>query len=381
MPRVRGARQTGVMAATSSPALRAMRLAAHGFRAPEEDAVAVVERLGALQAQDLAAARWVIGSRMSRPTVAAVDDALESRRVVRSWPMRGTLHVVPTRMLRPVLALTGPRVLGRASLRHERLGLGDREYRIARAAVERELTGGASATRDELAAMWADAGIPAEGQRTYHLIWWLALDAVLCCGPVDGRVQHFALLDEWAPAPSDSPEDREEVLADLFAAYVGGHGPATVADFAWWTGLTMTDARSALAATGERVERFEGDDERFVAAGARDAAAARPSGALALGGFDEYFLGYADRTAVCEPEFADLVVPGRNGVFQPILVLDGRVVGTWARAGTAAKPRAELRWFRAMPSGTAKRFHRPLEAWARFAGVDLQGIDDRIARG
>lgn len=380
MARVRGARQTGVMAATSSPALRAMRLAAHGFRTPEEDPIAVVERLGALQAQDLTAARWAIGSRMSRPSVDAVDEALESRRVVRSWPMRGTLHVIPTRMLRPVLALTGPRVLNRASLRHERLGLGDREYRIARAVVERELAGGASATRDELAAMWAAAGIPAEGQRTYHLIWWLALDAVLCCGPVDGRVQHFALLDEWAPAPSDSPEDRQEVLGDLLTAYVGGHGPVTVADFAWWAGVTMTDARAALAAAGERVERFPGDGERFVAAGARDAAASRPRGALALGGFDEYFLGYADRTGVCEPEFADLVVPGRNGVFQPIVVLDGRVVGTWARAGTAVRPRAELRWFRPMPSGTAKRFHRSLEAWARFAGVELQGVDERIAR-
>ena len=381
MPRVRGARQTGVMAATSSPALRAMRLAAHGFRTPEDGAVAVVERLGALQAQDLGAARWVIGSRMSRPTVDAVDAALESRLIVRSWPMRGTLHVTPTRLLRPVLSLTATRVLGRARLRHEQLGLGDHEYRIARAAVERELAGGASASRDELAAMWAAAGIPAEGQRTYHLIWWLALDAVLCCGPVDGRVQHFALLDEWAPAPSGSPDDREEVLADLFAAYVGGHGPATVADFAWWAGLTMTDARTALAAAAERVERFPGPDERFVGAGAQDDAAERPRGALALGGFDEYFLGYADRTAVCEPEFADLVVPGRNGVFQPILVLDGRVVGTWARAGTAAKPRAELRWFRPMPSGTAERFHRPLEAWARFAGVELHGVDERIARG
>lgn len=367
------------MAATSSPAVRAMRLAAHGFRAPADDAVAVVERLGAMQAQDLGAAKWAIGSRMARPSVDAVDAALESRRIVRSWPMRGTLHLMPTRMLRPVLAVTRQRILAKAALRHRQLELAEPEYRIARATAERELAGGATATRDELGAMWTAAGLRVDGQRAYHLIWWLALDAVLCCGPVDGRVQHFALLDDWAPAPSDSPTERDDVVGELFAAYVGGHGPATVADFAWWAGLTMADARTGLAAAGDRVEWFAGDDDRYVASGATDAAAARPRGALALAGFDEYFLGYADRSAVCEPEFAELVVPGRNGVFQPTLVLDGRVVGTWARAGTARRPRAELRWFRSMPADAAQRFARPLGAWARFSGVDLQGIDECVA--
>ncbi|MBM7504809.1 winged helix DNA-binding domain-containing protein [Agromyces aurantiacus] len=366
------------MATDSSPALRAARLAAHGFRDRTDDVVAVVERLGAIQAQDLAAAKWAVGSRMSHPTVEAVDDAIESRRIVRSWPMRGTLHLIPTRMLRPVLSITGPRVIAQAGLRHRQLELGPAEYRTARATVERELAGGASATREQLAAMWAAAGLETPGQRLYHLIWWLAQDAVLCGGPVDGRVQHFALLDEWAPAPSDAPTERDEVLGELFAAYVGGHGPATIADFAWWAGLTLADARTARAAAGELVEPFPGRDERYVRAGSTDGTAARPSGALALAGFDEYFLGYADRSAVCEPEFAELVVPGRNGVFQPLLVLDGRVVGTWARTGTAARPRVELRWFRSVPSAASARFRRPVHAWARFAGIALAEIDERV---
>jgi hypothetical protein len=366
------------MATASSPALRATRLAAHGFRDRADDAVAVVERLGAIQAQDLTAAKWAVGSRMAHPSVEAVDAAIASRRIVRSWPMRGTLHLIPTRLLRPVLAITGPRVLAQAALRHRQLELGPAEYRIARATVERELANGASATREELAAMWSAAGLETPGQRLYHLIWWLAQDAVLCGGPVDGRVQHFALLDEWAPAPADAPTERDDVLGELFAAYLGGHGPATIADFAWWAGLTLADARTAHSAAGDRVEPFPGGDHRWVAAGATDGAAARPHGALALAGFDEYFLGYADRSPVCEPEFADLVVPGRNGVFQPMLVLDGRVVGTWARSGTAARPRVELRWFRPMPAGASARFDRPVHAWARFVGIALAGIDERV---
>ncbi|MGR0219161.1 winged helix DNA-binding domain-containing protein [Agromyces sp. ZXT2-6] len=366
------------MAPTSSPALRAARIQAHGFRSPAGDAVAVVERLGALQAQDLGAAKWAIGSRMAEPSMAAVDTALESRRVVRSWPMRGTLHVLPSRLLRPVLAITGPRVLAAARRRHEQLELGEAEYRLARDAAERLLTGGGSATRDELAATWEAAGVHSGGQRAYHLIGWLALDGVLCCGPVDGRVQHFALLDEWAPAGADEPTERDQTLGDLFTAYITGHGPATISDFAWWTGLTKADAKTALAAAGDRVEPFAGDDDRFMAAGSTDAAASRPRGALALPAFDEYFLGYADRSPVCEPRYADLVVPGRNGVFQPLLVLEGRVVGTWRRRGTATKPRIELRWFEPMHTTASDRFIRPLTTWARFQGVELQGVEGLV---
>ncbi|WP_430646451.1 winged helix DNA-binding domain-containing protein [Agromyces sp. GXS1127] len=368
----------------SSQLTRAVRLHSHGFRTPADDAVGVVERLGAVQAQDLGAAKWAIGSRMTRPAPESIDAALAGRRIVRSWPMRGTLHILPTRLLRPTLRLTSPRVLANARLRHERLELGDVEYRAARDAVERALAGGGTATRDELASLWSEAGIEATGPRTYHLIWWLALDGVLCGGPVAGRVQHFALLDEWAPAGADEPETAEQTLAELFTAYLRGHGPATLADFAWWTGLTVRDTRTALHAAGERVERFvdgTADDgpDRYVGAGATDAAASRPSGALALAGFDEYYLGYADRSPVCDPRFGDLVIPGGNGVFQPVLVLDGRVVGTWKRSGTAAKPRVGLRWFETPTASAERRFERPLRAWARFQGTDLQGIDSTVA--
>jgi len=367
----------------SSQLTRAMRLHSHGFRTPADGVVSVVKRLGAIQAQDLGAAKWVIGSRMSRPTPDAVDAALAEREVVRSWPMRGTLHILPARLLRPTLRLTSPRVLAGARRRHEALELGEAEYRLARDTVERELAGGGTATRDELAAFWTAAGIESNGPRTYHLIWWLALDGVLCGGPVDGRLQHFALLDEWAPPRADEPDSAEATLAELFTAYVRGHGPVALADFAWWTGLTMRDTRTALDGAGDLVERFAdgpADDgpDRYVAAGATDAAASSPSGALALAGFDEYYLGYADRSPVCDPRFGDRVIPGGNGVFQPTLVLDGRVVGTWKRTGTAAKARVELRWFEAKHSAAASRFDRPVRAWARFQGLELHGIDSTV---
>ncbi len=366
------------MATASSPALRAARLSSHGLREPIGSAASVVERLLAVQAQDLAAAKWAVGSRVPGSTVADIDAMLEQRQVVRSWPLRGTLHLVPARMLRPILALTGARELGRAALRHRRLELGAEEYRIARDTAERLLAGGGSASREQLLAAWDAAGCETAGQRGYHLIWWLALDGVLACGPVEGRTQRFVLLDEWAPAASDAPIGREATLGELCAGYVAGHGPVTLRDFAWWTGLTLGDAKAALAAAGDRVERFPGDDaERFAAPGTADAARHRPSGALALAAFDEYFLGYADRSAVCDPRHHDRVIPGGNGVFQPVLVVDGRVIGTWRRAGRADRPRVELEVFEAASDALLRRFTRPLTAWARFHGAQLEGVERR----
>src|SRR5215207_2718566 len=133
-----------------------------------------------------------------------------------------------------------------------------------------------------------------------------ASEAVICWGPIEARGQRLVLLDEWAPGPAGSTarSDREATLATLFLAYVRGHGPVTVRDFAWWSGLTLTDARVAHVAVGDAVAAF--DAERYVATDSGwpadpSAAAPRAAGKLALAAFDEYFLGYTDRTAVCDP--------------------------------------------------------------------------------
>ena len=143
-----------------------------------------------------------------------------------------------------------PRIMQRAATRHRQLELDRDVYARARELAEAALAGGASLSREELFAAWESAGIRTAGQRGYHLIWWLAHEAVVCCGPVEGRGQRFVLLDEWAPSTGRLP-DRDETLANLFVAYAAGHGPVTVRDFAWWSGLTLTDARTAFAAAGD----------------------------------------------------------------------------------------------------------------------------------
>ncbi|MEF3403766.1 winged helix DNA-binding domain-containing protein [Agromyces sp. CCNWLW203] len=360
----------------STSTVRAARLAAQGLDGGFDSPAAAVERLVCLQAQDLAAAKWVLGARVPRATEATIDAAIDERVLLRSWPMRGTLHFVAPEMLRPILRLTAARLMQRAAKTHRDEGLDDEVHAVARRVAVHELEGGRAATRDELQTAWAAAGIDTAGQRGYHLIWRLANEGLLCCGPVETRArQRFVLLDEWSPRRPDEPEDTDEILGRLFTGYVRGHGPVTVRDFAWWTGITLTQARIAQAAAGEAVVPF--DDERFVAADAPSmpavSSSAEPSGRHVLAPFDEYFLGYGDRSAFCSDTDALRVVPGKNGLFLPILVAAGEVVGTWRRAperrGTTS---IEVTRFRGRPAVSG--FRPAFERWAAFWSTELGEI-------
>lgn len=359
---------------TAIRALRAARLAAQGLAGGFDSPAQAVERLVCVQAQDLGAAKWVLGARVAGASEAVIDAAIEERTLLRSWPMRGTLHFVAPQLLRPILRLTAARTMQRAAKTHRDEGIDDAVHAAARRVAVRELEGGRAATREELQTAWAAAGIDTAGQRGYHLIWRLANEGLLCCGPVETRArQRFVLLDEWSPRRSDEPEDAEEILGLLFAAYARGHGPVSVRDFAWWTGLTLTQARLAQAAAGESVVEFgaaEPDGAVRYTAGDRPSAATEPTGLHVLAAFDEYFLGYGDRTAFCSPDDALRVVPGKNGLFLPILVEAGEVVGTWRRSperrGTTA---IELTPFGA--DVRVERFRPAFERWAAFWATEL----------
>ncbi|WP_084003414.1 winged helix DNA-binding domain-containing protein [Agromyces aureus] len=350
--------------------LRSARLAAQGLTGGLSSPSAAVGRLVCVQAQDLAAAKWVLGVRVPGSFEATIDAAIDDRSVLRSWPMRGTLHFVDPGMLRPILRLTAARLMQRAAKNHGDEGIDDAVHASARAVAIRELEGGRSASRDELQAAWAAAGIPIAGQRGYHLIWRLAVEGVLCGGPVETRArQRFVLLDEWSPATSNEPVDADETLAKLVTGYLRGHGPATVRDFAWWTGLTLTQSRRAVEAAGVDVVAWSGD--LLVAA---DAEPPTPLTEAAtrhvLAPFDEFFLGYGDRSVSCSADDAARVVPGKNGLFLPILVADGEVVGTWRRSPERrGVTTVEVTRFERAPN--LEEFGPAFARWAEFWSTGL----------
>lgn len=334
------------------------RIEAQQLRGTASDVVAAARRMLALQGQDLVAVKWALGVRCAAAVERDVDAAFDAGKLVRAWPMRGTLHVVAAEDLVWLQSLTAERVLARAHKRHLDLGITAADIAKARDVAERELAGRRPSTRAQMLELFRRSGLATDGQRGYHLLWSLALHGIVCWGPICGREQGLVLAAEWLP---QLPRlDRDDALARLATRYLRGHGPATADDLAWWCGLTKTDARRAFAAANVRTL-----DDGLCVADAHESAPAPE--ALLLPGFDEYFLGYADRAACIDPAHRMRVVPGGNGVFLPMVVAHGRIVGTFRRELRADRLRIEVRPFE--PSSTAVPIDEAATALARFHGV------------
>ncbi len=309
----------------------------------------VVRSLTALQGQDFPGALWSIGLRAPGSTRADVEGAFNRGELVRSWPLRGTLHVTAAEDLGWILALTGGRMVSSVAARHRQLGITTMDLGQARElalALLADGTGGqpVRAARDGLFAAFEAGGQPTRAQRGVHLLWLLCVEGTLVQGPVNGNAQDFVRTDRWIKNPRVPA--REEALAELALRYFRSHGPATLKDFQWWAKLTLTDIRTGMDQAGEQLESVGCNGENYwlapETAQLLEGTVPGARSVLLLPGFDEYLLGYTDRTAALAPHHAALTVPGNNGMFRATVVAGGRVAGTWRKARGAAEKQSEL---------------------------------------
>ncbi|GAA1905545.1 winged helix DNA-binding domain-containing protein [Lapillicoccus jejuensis] len=310
------------------------RLAATGLAptdAPER-AEAVVGSHLALQAQDLESGLWSVGSR-SGLTREQVVDAWAAGTITRTWPMRGTLHLVAARDAGWLTGLLAGRAVAASARRRRDLGLDEEVTARARRTLVAAAQGaGRDAdhpplTRPRAYDALRAAGIDPDGQRGVHLLGLLSQEGLLVQGPPQGRDPTFVLHDEWVLDPWRP--DRDEALATLATRYVRRHGPVGERDLAGWTGLPLRDVRAAVALAGDvlAVERVAGRDLLVHV----DAPTAGEGGVVLAAPFDELVLGYKERWALLTAEQERVVVPGGNGMFLATVVVDGAVRGTWGR--------------------------------------------------
>lgn len=309
-----------------------------------------------MQAQDRPSAVWAIGLR-SGATAEEVEKAVASRSVVRTWLMRGTLHFAASEDIRWLLDIVAPRVIAGSKLRDEQLRLDEATYERSREVFTDALRGGGRLTRSEMMAALECVGVSTASQRGYHILWRLALEGLICFGPMAGREASFVLLDEWVPASAKLP--REEALARLACRYFEGHGPAGVRDLVWWSGITVREARSAIEAAGERLVKEDRDGSVYWSSstGRRKG---RGESAHLLPAFDEYIVGYRDRSAVLDGAYQKEVLSS-NGIFYPTVVIDGRARGTW---------RAERK----------KEARIVVKAFDRLDDTEIGALDDAASR-
>lgn len=289
----------------------------------------VVGRAVALQGQDLPAVLQAIAVR-SGAEVDEVRAAFDRGELVRSWPMRGTLFATTPDWLERLLALTGERTVKEMARRRQQLGIDD-EVLERSADVARERLSDGPVSRSEILSLWEQSGVPTKGGPGYHLIVFHAVQRLWHWGPfVDG--------DQCLVATPPQPpvEDVDVALAEVTAGYVRARGPVTSDDVAWWLKLPKGQVRRALAQCDGIAEvAVEGEDATYLIderqLEALEGLPRSDGEVLLLPAFDEYYLGYQRRHLVATESMQQAVVPGSNGVFRPLIVLDGQVVGTWKK--------------------------------------------------
>lgn len=318
--------------------LRTQRLVGEPLASPVE----VVRLFGAVQAQDYIGAKWALGQRSAGVADAEIDRLFDAGDILRTHVLRPTWHFALPEDMRWLLELTGPRVRRSLAGRTRWLGIDESDVSRAEEIFGAALSGGRYLTRPELGERLRAAGIAPDGQRLPHLLMAAELDGVIVSGPRRGKQFTYALLAERAP--SARTLDREEALAEITRRYVQGHGPAQLRDFVWWSGLTVSDARSGLALAAADLERCEIEGKEYWLAADADLDGPSTAAAHLLPNWDEYTVGYRDREAALPPDRPfDPTLFSFGSILSNVVTIAGRVRGAWRRASTGAGVRVELR--------------------------------------
>jgi hypothetical protein len=344
--------------------LYSQRIAQVKFTHPGE----VVAWFGAMQAQDFASVRWAVGLRCEKANDDDIEKAIAEHNILRTWLLRGTLHLVSPRDIHWMLRLLGPRLISGSARRNRQLELDEATFSNSFQILTKALLGGRAGTRSEIMEALNAAGISTAGQRGYHILGRAALEGLICFGPRHGKQQTFVLLDEWAtPA---RPLECDEALAELALRYFASHGPATLADFAWWSGLASAEARQALELARTQLDQQTLNGRTYWLHHNPPEIMYKPAGAYLLPAFDEYFLGYTDRSAILDPHLNPQLVSS-NGVFRPMLVIDGQVLGIWKQELSKHSIKITLKPFKPLNRTEEQAIVSAAEQYGAFLGFSV----------
>lgn len=301
----------------------------HLSSAPFQDPVEVVRWLTAVQSQDYYGAKWALGLRLQDAIETDLDDAFNSGAILRTHVLRPTWHFVTPEDIRWLLQLTGPRVLGINASMYRQLELDEATLQRSLDVIAQALQGGQHLTRAELGEVLQNVNIAGtSGQRLTYVVMHAEQNGLICSGPRRGKQFTYALLDEWVPP---APElSRDAALAELTRRFFLSHGPATVHDFANWSGLTVRDGRSGLALVQTELEHAEIDNHTYWFSPDPPPEIEHPPRAFILSVFDEYGIGYKDRSAITS-DAVSARLGNLGNALTYLLVLDGQVIGSCRR--------------------------------------------------
>ena len=328
----------------------------------------LVAHMGAMQAQDYLMAKLAVGLRLQHATDAMIVDAYNKGEIIRTHLMRPTWHFVSSDDIYWMLELTAPQIKTLTKSRNKQLELDEDILRKSHVIMEKHLLDGADLTREELTQLYQNENIRTNDNRLSHLLMHAELDGLICNGAIKGSKLSYTLLEEKVPVKKLL--SREESLAELANRYFTSHAPATMRDFIWWSGLSVTDARKAIEMikSGFVSETFDGEIYWF-----KDylTESLHNQSVYLLPAFDELLIGYRNRTATINENLNKKAI-SENGIFRPIIVVNGQVVGIWKRATQKTKVVIEVSLFTTVNAEIKAGIEQEVRKQALFMEKEMQ---------
>jgi hypothetical protein len=318
--------------------LNNQQISATLFSKPQE----MVSWMGALQAQDYSMAKWALGCRLPGSTDRQIEKDFQEGKILRTHVLRPTWHFVDPRDVRWMLELTAPGIRAFARNHYANLGIDSRLLKRSKRILEKALDSTGGMARNELKKWFVRAKIDTADARFGFLLLDAELDGLICSAGRRGNQFAYGLLEQIV-APSKSLT-ADESLAELTKRYFTSHGPALMQDFAWWSGLPLTEIKKGLAMNGSGLISEKRMDQTYWSSSSAANQVKPLKGAYFLPGFDEYFIGYKDRSVLTDPAFAKKIM-GVNGIFRPTLIRNGKITGLWKRAENKSGWEIELETF------------------------------------
>jgi len=341
------------------------------FEKPDD----MVRWMGAVQAQNFLGSLWAIGIRVKNAQEPDIEHAIADKTLVCTWLLRGTLHFVAVEDIKWILDLVAPRIIAsNANLLKTNFKLDNNEFKRIKKVIVSTLEGGQSLTRDKIYSELEKASISTSSLRGLHILHRLALEGLICFGAREGKQQTFLLLDEWLPNTKSMGHDK--ALGELARRYFTSHGPATIQDFRWWSGLRDADARTALDTIKSQLLSEDIDNQTYWFQSFKETEDNKYPVSQLLPNFDEYFIGYKDRNnlvnGIYTKEFNI-----NDFIFNSNIILNGEIVGAWKRIFKEGKVIITLNYYKSLNKEENWAVKKAAKDYGKFLDMPVHLLENK----
>lgn len=347
--------------------LKSQGIAGTSFKTAKE----VVAWMGAMQAQDSNMSKWAVGLRLSGATETLIESAISSGEIIRTHLMRPTWHLVSSDDVYWMLKLTAPQIIASSKTRWKQLELSESLFQKSFKIIEQALEGGKHTTRDQLLGELKKEGISTTEQRSSHILLRAELEGLICSGAMKGKQSTYALLEERVT--KQQTFNKDEAVAELTKRYFKSHGPATLQDFIWWSGLSVSDAKKGFEVVKKSFISETIGTQTFWRSESTNFDEIKKDLTYLLPAYDEFLISYKDRSPSISSDYLSTTI-SNNGIFWPVIVINSKVEGIWKRTIKKDKVLIETSMFQAPGKGLPERIKSSSKSYGHFLNLEVEVI-------